>query len=83
MYLDLRGVLEKDYFCINSLFFNCDAGTLQGFAFDSDEEFERPAVEKGASPEKIKHEEGADDGKETKKKKLPAKTPVHSRNRLI
>ncbi|KAG0583640.1 hypothetical protein KC19_3G151200 [Ceratodon purpureus] len=50
-------------------------GTLQGFAFDSDEEFERPAVEKGASPEKIKHEEGADDGKETKKKKLPAKTP--------
>jgi hypothetical protein len=29
----------------------CDAGTLQGFAFDSDEELERPAVEKAGSPE--------------------------------
>lgn len=54
----------------------CDAGTLQGFAFDSDEELERPAVEKAGSPEQMKHEEGGDDGKETKKKKVPAKAPV-------
>jgi hypothetical protein len=57
----------------------CDAGTLQGFAFDSDEELERPAVEKAGSPEQMKHEEGGDDGKETKKKKVPAKAPVCAR----
>ena len=56
----------------------CEAGTLQGFAFDSDEELDRPAVEKAASPEKMKHEEGADDENETKKKKLPGKAPVYA-----
>ena len=83
MYFYLRSLKKDVIFCTNSLFFICDAGTLQGFAFDSDEELERPAVEKAGSPEKIKDEEGADVEKGIKKKKLPAKAPVHARNYLL
>ncbi|XP_024388665.1 uncharacterized protein [Physcomitrium patens] len=52
-------------------------GTLQDFTFESDEEGERPPVDGGdlpASAEEVKHEEeGADDGKQAKRKKPSAK----------
>jgi len=61
------------------LFIVWAAGTLKDFGFDSDEEREHLAInggEKADTTEKVKHEEGADDGEQPKKKEKAAKAPV-------
>lgn len=57
------------------------AGTLKDFGFDSDEEREHLAINGGDkaaadTTEKVKHEEGADNGEQPKKKEKATKAPV-------
>lgn len=61
------------------MFIVCAAGTLKDFGFDSDEEREHLAINGGEKPdttEKVKHEEGADDGEQPKEKEKAPKAPV-------
>lgn len=59
------------------------AGTLKDFAFESDEEGERPAVDGDDMPsiaEEVKHEEGAAAADKLAKKKKPSvKVLAHAR----
>jgi len=66
------------------LFIVWAAGTLKDFGFDSDEEREHLAINGGekadTATEKVKAEEGGDDGEKPKKKEKAAKTPVQRKS---